>query len=220
MYAQRFSDGPRFRPASLGAAIAINGAFVAALLLANPEWVPSIPKKPMTIIEVQPERIPPPDPKPVERVVKPQPRPTTVPFTPDPIIKRTDVTDNWAKGEEVIREPSGPISGTGDEAVVNPPPPIPPLFVAAVQDPRYLADFQPAYPDFERDAGREGIVKLRIRIGTDGRVKQVERIDGRDSFARASIAHALVKWRFKPATRGGVPEESWKIMTVRFTLNS
>ena len=36
----------------------------------------------------------------------------------------------------------------------------------------------------------------------------------------ASIAHALAKWRFKPATRGGVPEESWKIMTVRFTLDS
>lgn len=221
MYAQRFSDGPRFRPASLGAAIAINGAFVAALLLANPTIVPKVVRDPTTIFNVDVPK-PPPEPKPLPRTDKPQPQPSATTVTPIPEVPPIGPSLNEAKGDPIIGEPAGtlPGTGTGTGTITIPPPPIPPLFVSAVQDPRYLADFQPAYPDFERDAGREGIVKLRIRIGTDGRVKQVERIDGRDSFARASIAHALAKWRFKPATRGGVPEESWKIMTVRFTLDS
>lgn len=220
MYAQRFADGPRFRPASLGAALAINGAFIAALLLANPEWVPNVPKPPIQIIDILPEQ-PKPVPTKEPRAADPRPQPTPTVVTPDPTIKPVDPTPNTLTGDTVILDPIGPATGTGTDIVDRPvDPPIPPVFVAAREDPRYLADFQPAYPDYERDAGREDLVKLRIRIGTDGRVKQVERIAGRDSFARASIAHALAKWRFKPATRGGVPEESWKVMTVRFTLNT
>lgn len=220
MYAQRYADGPRFRPASLSAAIAINGAFVTALLLANPEWAPNIPEPPIQIIDILPEK---PKPLPTEepRVAKPRPQPTATVVTPKPDIRPIDPSPNVLTGDDVIGNPTGPLSGAGNDIIDGPiTPPIPPLFVAAREDPRFLADFQPAYPDFERDAGREDLVKLRIRIGIDGRVKQVERLGGRDSFARAAIAHALAKWRFKPATRGGVPEESWKVMTVRFTLNS
>jgi protein TonB len=30
----------------------------------------------------------------------------------------------------------------------------------------------------------------------------------------------LSKWRFKPATRGGDPEESWRVMSVRFEIEN
>lgn len=36
----------------------------------------------------------------------------------------------------------------------------------------------------------------------------------------ALMWRALAKWRFKPATRGGVAEESWKPMTVRFEIRN
>lgn len=217
MYAQKFADGPRFRPASLGAAIAINGAFIAALILANPNIIPTIKRDRTEIFNVMPE--PTPDPEPLPKTIDPQPRPTSPVVTPKQEVV-TKPADNPVIGETKIPEFVDPGVGTaGGTGTTFPVDPIVPKFIGAREDPRFARDLQPPYPDFERDAGRDGVVKVRILIGVDGRVKQAERIDGRDSFARATIAQALAKWRFQPATRGGVPEESWKVMTVRFTLN-
>lgn len=220
MYARRFDDGPRFRPASLGAALAINGGVIAALLLANPQLIPKPPRIVTTIFNI-PVPQPEPKPEPEPRTAQPRPHPSATVVTPISKITPLHPTSNTLTGVSVIRDPVGPATGAGIGPIEIPTdPPIIPLFVAAREDPRYLGDFQPPYPDYERDAGREDVVRLRIRIGIDGRVKQVERLAGRESFARVAIVHALAKWRFRPATRGDVPEESWKVMTVRFTLNS
>ncbi|WP_260581590.1 energy transducer TonB [Sphingopyxis sp. PET50] len=65
------------------------------------------------------------------------------------------------------------------------------------------------------------MAKVRVLIGTDGRVKQVELVStDSPGFFEATKRRALAKWRFKPATRGGVPEESWKEMTVRFEIRN
>ncbi len=56
-------------------------------------------------------------------------------------------------------------------------------------------------------------------IGTDGRVKRAERVSAAsDAFWAATERRALDKWRFRPATRDGVPVEAWRTMTVRFEL--
>ncbi len=60
---------------------------------------------------------------------------------------------------------------------------------------------------------------VRVLIGVDGRVKQIERVDATsDAFWNAARTQALSRWRFRPATRGGVPEEAWRTMTLRFVL--
>jgi protein TonB len=120
----------------------------------------------------------------------------------------------------VRSEPPPPLGevGPGPTPTITPKP-VELRFVGAAIDPRYAGDFQPDYPDTARDAGREGVVQLRVRIGVDGRVKQVERISGDDMFWRVASRHALARWRFTPATRGDVPEESWRVMTVRFRLD-
>lgn len=219
MYAQKFADGPRFRPASLGAAIAINGAFIAALILANPNIVKTLKPEALPIEFITLPQ-PKPEPKPLPKTIDPQPRPTSPVVTPKPEVATETATDNPVIGQTKIPDFVEPGAGTaGGTGTAFPVDPIIPKFIGAREDPRFSRDLQPPYPDFERDAGREGVVKVRVLIGIDGRVKQAERIDGRDSFARATIAQALAKWRFQPATRGGVPEESWKVMTVRFTLN-
>src|SRR3546814_20810836 len=85
--------------------------------------------------------------------------------------------------------------------------------------PLYAGQFQPDDPRREERAGIEGIVTVRVLIGTDGRVKAVELVRGHSpAFFEATKKRALSKWRFKPATRGGVAEESWREMTVRFQL--
>ncbi|RSU21387.1 hypothetical protein CA223_08115 [Sphingomonas koreensis] len=37
-------------------------------------------------------------------------------------------------------------------------------------------------------------------------------------LAEATRRQALARWRFKPATRDGVPVEGWKTMTLRFQI--
>lgn len=213
MYASRFTDGPRFRPASLGAALAINGGVIAALLLAGPELIPRRESPPITIEQIpleqpEPDALPPPD------------TPRTAARSPE----RVDVTPPLPlpnPGQSVHVDPAPPLDevGPGPIATATPAPTPTLRFVDASIDPRYAGDFQPEYPDVARDSGREGVVKLRVRIGTDGRVKQVERLSGEDIFWRAASRHALARWRFIPATRGDVPEESWRVMTVRFRLD-
>jgi protein TonB len=65
----------------------------------------------------------------------------------------------------------------------------------------------------------EGFATVRVLIGTDGRVKQVEAVKASDpAFLDATRKQALAKWRFLPATRDGEAVESWREMTVRFQL--
>ena len=100
------------------------------------------------------------------------------------------------------------------------PPPAPKLVFAEL-DPRYAGAFQPDYPASEQRREIEGVAKVRVLIGTDGRVKAVELVstDSPGFFAETK-RRALAKWRFTPATRGGVAEESWKTMTVRFEIRA
>ena len=93
------------------------------------------------------------------------------------------------------------------------------MIVGASYDPRFASALQPPYPSSEIRAGNAGRVVLRVLIGTDGRVKQVERISAAsDAFFAAAEKQALTKWRFKPATSDGVAIEQWKTMSLRFEL--
>ncbi|AJP73556.1 energy transducer TonB [Sphingomonas hengshuiensis] len=220
MYADTRYTAPKSRTVSLGAALAINGAILAGLIYSVPDILK--PKPPTTLIV---DNVPLPlDPPEVKKEPPKAQQPTTpdpTPYIPkpqietfrDPIIAGTDAlpTDPPAAGRDL---PTGPTT------VLDPPPPLPPL-VNSAQDPRYLKDFQPAYPAAELRAERNGTVSVRVLIGTDGRVKDVRELAATSpAFFEATRRQALAKWRFKPATRGGVPEESWKVMNVRFELEN
>jgi protein TonB len=96
----------------------------------------------------------------------------------------------------------------------------PPVLMGANIDPRYANNFQPTYPPDQIREGNTGRVIVRVLIGVDGRVKDIEKVSTpSDSFWEATKRQALSKWRFKPATRDGEPYETWKIMNVSFVLN-
>ncbi|WP_163484575.1 energy transducer TonB, partial [Escherichia coli] len=89
----------------------------------------------------------------------------------------------------------------------------------AKRDPRYADAFQPNYPASELRAQRDGRVSVRVLVGADGRVKSVEQVSATSpAFFEATRQQALSKWRFKPATRGGVAEESWMTLSVTFQI--
>ena len=219
MYADRYAPPPINR-GSLTLSLTICGGLLAAAL-ASPTVVRHFTPDP--ILKVYPVPIdPPPDPEPQakpapQQKVRPTPRPDPskqlVPT--DPETPFTIVPDAQPQLDPGIG------SGTGEgPAIVDPPKPPPPVLTQPGIDPRYARDFQPGYPPAERRAGREGVVVVKVLIGVDGRVRDIQQVAAAsDEFWRVTRDRALAHWRFKPGTRDGIPVEAWRTMTVRFVLN-
>jgi protein TonB len=147
-------------------------------------------------------------------VVKPTaPRPTTV----TPVVPT--FTPTAPTFTPTPLPPPGTADGIGTGGGNAPPVKLTPVVIGPELDSRYAASFQPNYPTDERRAGHTGRVVVRVLVGVDGRVKQVEKVSApSDSFFEATERRALDKWRFKPGTRDGVPIESWRTMGVSFVL--
>ncbi|UZK65278.1 energy transducer TonB [Sphingomonas sp. M1-B02] len=221
MYAESRYMPRQSRSVSLGAALAINGALIAGLWFAAPNL---LPEDPPTTLEGRNIPLPPTPPPP-----KPRDIPKTdarlaqapLPHAPDPVVDTP--SRNPVETTDIIYPPLPPlppIDRAGSVVEVDQPPAALAL-VAATPDPRYRDGFQPAYPASELRAQRDGAVSVRVLIGTDGRVKAVEQVSATSAaFFEATRRQALARWRFKPANRGGVPEESWKILNVRFELKN
>ena len=221
MFADR-NDRAKPNPVSLTAAIGINAALVAALLLSAPD-LPTIVERPFGTFDVPDIVTPPPPPEP-----QPQPerrietkRDIRI-ETPTPTFPLPLPPTNPVDGTADPQPPAPPLPGpgtTGDAGggvTIDPPKPAPVLTGA---EPVRGAAFQPDYPAAERRNGTEGAVTVRVLVGTDGRVKAVELVRTvSDAFFEATRRQALSRWRFKPATRDGVPYEAWRTMTVRFVL--
>lgn len=223
MYANRYHGSHASRPVSAGAALLVNGALIAGLVFAVPQVVTGPGGTTLTTKNIPITPPPPPEPERKREEVKIAKTPTTPP------IHQPD--------HRVITPPTGPAMGTtrdpvlpgndppfgpaGPGTIVIDPPPPPPVIIDAAIDSRYAGSFQPEYPGPELRQEREGLVKVRVLIGADGRIKAVEQLSSpTPGFFEATRRHALNRWRFRPATRDGIPVESWKVMTVRFQITS
>ena len=174
-----------------------------------------IPETHLRLIDIKEPLPPPPNDPPTPKVdhqaKTPQKIETVIPDT----IVQTPTTNEHPFTPPPT--PPGPVGGTIDGGFVTPK--APPVIVGAQPDPRFANSFQPEYPPGERRAEHEGRVTVRVLIGTDGRVKQVEKVSAAsDEFFAATQRRALEKWRFKPATRDGEPFEAWRTMSVSFVL--
>ncbi|MGQ0558541.1 MAG: energy transducer TonB [Sphingosinicella sp.] len=207
MAAETFLDRRTTSPTKLGLVIALHGAALAALALA-PAAIHVIDRRgpiEIDLIELPPDPAPVSPPPSGERS-SPAPAPTPVPI-PFPL-----------PGPTFDPLPHLPGAGTIDPPA-SPEPITDPVRVEAQFDPRYAASVQPTYPPIEHRAQREGMVRLRVTIGPDGRVRDVERLSATsDAFWQATGRHALSRWRFRPATLDGRPVESRKTLSVYFRL--
>ncbi len=192
----------------LAIVIGLHGAAIAALMLAPAELI----QKPVwTVLRTYPvDDTPPPPPEnippPAEQQAKPEniERPTTiVPIAPTgsdfPVFPQTPPVEN------IIAKP-----------------PLPPMVEPVIREASFInsTEIQPDYPMAMARQEIEGFATVRILIGVDGRVKDVRQVSATDpEFFQATERQALRRWKFKPATRDGVPVESWRQMTVRFKLN-
>lgn len=211
---------PMQRALSAGAALAIAGGIGSALVLAlvaptalAPDWGT------ITVRDV-----PVPKPEPVEADPKPEPEREvrrTVVTVPEPRLPPLTQSDFEVKVDDTpeilppTREPGESL--TGGSVRADPPPA--PVFRAATRDPRFAREFQPAYPAAREREGIEGRCSVTVTIAPSGRVTSVASNGCNDSaFFAATERQALRSWRFRPATRDGVPVESTQNIAVTFRM--
>lgn len=168
-----------------------------------------------------------PEPKPVDPAPEPQkpiediPQAAPAPTDIRPLVERPVSVDPVNPGYSSLGEDL--LSGEGLIDRLPPIEPVPlipdPVIEPAKMNKRYSSSFQPRYPSGQLRLGTEALISVRVLVGTDGRVKQIELIDTPHAdFWTATRKHALKKWRFNPATRDGKPFESWMALKVRFQI--
>ena len=210
-----YSDTNRasVQPKGLGAAILINGLAIFGIVSITPQGQKLINFGP-TIVDFIPEAKDPPPPPEIPDTPSDQPlaRPQS---SPDKGSATSTNPLAFPQPDEGLARP--PIQPFADPE----PAPLPhnPVLKGARPDPRYTAVLQPEYPPSMIRAEIEGAVSVRVLVGTDGRVKDVQVTNSADeAFSEATKRQALRKWRFLPATRDGEPYEAWRDMTVRFSM--
>jgi protein TonB len=84
----------------------------------------------------------------------------------------------------------------------------------------YLDNPKPRYPRIAKLRGMEGVVKLRVKVGTDGRPLTVVLQQSSGFSALDTAAIKVVRlWRFEPARRGGIKVAGEAIVPIQFKLN-
>jgi protein TonB len=86
--------------------------------------------------------------------------------------------------------------------------------------PEVTARVNPEYPYAARERGIEGYVAVKVLVGKDGSVRQVNILKAKpDGVFDQSVRKALTMWRFQPGEVGGEPVTAWITTTLHFRLN-
>jgi len=172
-----------------------------------PKIEPPVPKP------EPPAPAPPPKPAPVRKVQPPAPpKPVAVPSPAPAPEAPTGVT--------TPQPPAPPIAAPVAEAPPAPPaPPAPAKVELPSSSADYLRNPPPAYPAMSRRLGEQGQVMVRVLIGADGNAQQAQiaRSSGFERLDKAAL-DAVLKWRYVPGKRGGVPETMWFNVPINFVL--
>lgn len=171
-----------------------------------------------------PPRPTPAPPKPIAPKPRPQPAPAPAPVSmPAPMpLAIADPTPAPAAPTGVL-EPQPPAPPTPVAAPPAPPapaaPPAPPALVQPSSSASHLNNPAPAYPAVSRRLGEQGTVMLRVLIGVDGLPQKVEvrQSSGFERLDRQAV-DTVMRWRFVPGTRAGMPEAMWYQQPIKFVL--
>lgn len=222
MHTERYQPSAS-RPASAGASLLVLATVGFGLTLVGPGVLPEkLIEKVLQTKHIpidQPKPVPPPPRPDTEKVV--ERRTTPAPHQPEQLVTTPTSAGSFTSTDELTPitgdPPADPGPLSGGTTVIDPPKP--PVMIGATVDPRYADSLQPPYPTSEIRAQTEGKLTARVLVGVDGRVKAIEILKTPSKgLAEATRRHALARWRFKPATRDGVPYEDWMTMTLSFRL--
>ncbi|HUO16146.1 MAG TPA: TonB family protein [Verrucomicrobiae bacterium] len=77
---------------------------------------------------------------------------------------------------------------------------------------------EPDYPSEARLKRVQGTVVLGIKVGTDGRVEDLQYLGGPPALAPAAV-NAVKQWKFKPQSVNGIPAEMQTTVALLFRLH-
>lgn len=202
--------------------IALHGVVLGALLLPREPMVITAPKAEVMPVVFDYERVvpppkpldpPPPPPVEIQRIESVRPLPTP---TPVPIATPTSVEELATAGPPVISsdpgiEISSSVLGEGGGQANG----------GAFVSLDYEYNPPPRYPQRELMRGIEGVVKLRVLVGIDGRPLKVEiqESSGSRALDQAALRQVERKWRFRPVLENGLLRQAWGIVPVHFKLD-
>jgi len=96
--------------------------------------------------------------------------------------------------------------------------PTPRVKVGGVVDmARFVRRVEPVYPSLARQARISGAVELTGVIGVDGRIRELQVVNGHPLLARAAL-EAVRQWVYEPTLLNGKPVEVIAPITVNFVL--
>lgn len=98
-------------------------------------------------------------------------------------------------------------------------PAAPPAVQLPSSDASYLQNPSPPYPPISRRMGEQGKTTIRVLIGVDGLPQRAEiaKSSGFDRLDQAAMA-TVMRWRYSPGKRGGVPEAMWFNVPINWVL--
>ncbi len=170
----------------------------------------------------------------------PEPVPdAAVPETPD---ASSTLADNASPvpgppGEDTGAGAGGTLDGSGTGPAIDPPldlliepyRPLEPLQVVAPAVtpepdvfeyvevmPTVVTRPAPEYPEIARQAGIEGRVAVRVRIGRDGRVREASVVQSQNAIFDDAALDAVRRWTFTPGVQAGRAVEVWMTIPIRF----
>jgi len=118
----------------------------------------------------------------------------------------------------VALSPPAPMATAPAAAEVSAPP-APPRMELPSSSADYLNNPKPPYPSMSKRMGEQGKVVVRVLIGVDGTAQKAEirTSSGFDRLDQAAL-DTVLRWRYVPGKRGGVPEAMWFNVPINFVL--
>lgn len=169
-----------------------------------------------------PPRIEPvsPAPKPAQAPVKALPKAPSAPAPAPQPLAITDPTPSPTAPPGVVapQQAAAPIEAVGTGLVATAP-----ALSSVVQMPSSNADYlqnpPPPYPPISRRLNEQGRSTVRVLIGADGLPQRAEiaRSSGFERLDQAALA-TVMRWRYVPGKRGGVPEAMWFNVPINWVL--
>lgn len=199
-----------------------NGLLRRAVEVFVPVQVLSEIVEPPRPVEAPPSPAPPPPMVTKQVAVKKAP-PTPAPPPQLQAIASQDPAPNAPTGAITPTAPLPPITApmAVNAAPVAPPPapPAPPRIELPSSDAEYLQNPKPPYPSLSRRLGEQGTVLIQVLIGSDGIAQkgEIRKSSGFDRLDQAALTTVL-KWRYVPGKRAGVPETMWFTVPIAFAL--
>lgn len=180
-------------------------------------------------VAVMAELIEPPQPQVTPEPSPPKPQPAPKPVAPvQRAVKQAPMPLAITDPTPAPEAPAGVVSAAPEPqpAVTEPvaaapvAPPAPPKVELPSSDANYLNNPPPAYPPLSKRLGEQGRVVVRVHISTDGVATRAE-VQRSSGFPRLdeTAVQTVLRWRYVPGKRAGVPEAMWYSVPINFVLD-